>query len=72
MRLFCSTVAQKVAVRQKRQVATVYAYFYAAAVLQKCYSSATFILKEALLLYAGVHAAVALYLLFMVALTVVL
>ncbi len=40
--------------------------------LQKCYSSATFILKEALLVYAGVHAAVALYLLFMVALTVVL
>ncbi len=40
--------------------------------LQLCYSSATFILKEALLLYAGVHAAVALHLLFMVALTVVL
>ncbi len=34
MLLFCAIVAQKVAVRQKRQVATVYAYFYAAAVLQ--------------------------------------
>ncbi len=36
MLLFCATVAQKVAVRQKRQVATVYAYFYAV-VLQWCY-----------------------------------
>ncbi len=38
---FCATVAQKVAVRQKRQVATVYAYFY---VLQQCCSSATVVL----------------------------
>ncbi len=34
MLLFCANVAQKVAVRQNRQVATVYAYFYAEAVLQ--------------------------------------
>ncbi len=41
MLMFCATVAQKVAVRQKQQVATVYAYFYAAAVplfLKKRYS----------------------------------